>query len=280
MSHAPRWAYARARLMARQGERPDEAAWRAVEATTDAASYLLALRKTAAADWIEDVEADSPESRVETVLRRQWMDRVREISTWPPESWAPAVRWLEPLPYLAMVERALTAPVVPAGWREDPVVAEVMAAELERRPDALESLGWAALAPAAPGRSGVSMPESAGLPASSPPPPDVLAAWRAELFVRLPAADADGRADVERLVDWVAAHRTALARSSETTSIDLRRRLLRGLQEGFRRGASVDSAAGALFHYLGLVGFEGQRVRAGLLSRLELPRVREAQAWV
>ena len=280
MSQAARWAYARARLMARHGERPDEAAWRVVEATTDAASYLLALRKTAAADWVEDVEADAPRARIEAVLRDQWVRRVRAVATWPPEAWALAVRWLEALPYLAMVERALSEPAVPAGWLEDPVAGDVMAADLERRSDALEALGWSPLAPAPAARGGVSVADSGGLHPSSAPQLDVLAAWRAELFVRLPADDADGRADVERLVDWVAAHRAALARSPEATSVELRRRLLRGLQEGFRRGASVDSAAGALFNYLGVVAFEAQRVRAGLLSRLDLPRVREAQVWV
>lgn len=277
MSHAPRWAYARARMMARAGDRPDEAEWRVVEATTDAAAYLLALSKTSAADWIEPLEGDPTRARVEAVLREQWVRRVREVASWPPELWAPAVRWLEPLPYLALIERALLDPGVPAEGREDPRVAALVAADPQRRAVTLESIGWAALAPRASG-GGPEPPGGTRAPERSKH--DGVAAWRAELLARLPARDPDGRADVEQLIEWVGVHRAALAGSSEASSVELRRRLQRHLQEGFRRGADVDSAAGALFHYLGLIAFEGQRVRAGLLSRLELPRVREAQVWV
>lgn len=258
MTDAPRWAYVTARLMARFGMRPDAGAWRAIEATPDAASYVAAARKTAFAPWLEEIDIERSAAGVEQQLRVTWSALVRQLADLPPESWRAAISWLTPLAYLSLIDALLSEDEVPDRWCEDPVLGRIAAADRPVRSEALAELGWGPLAG----------DERAAEPIS--------ARWWRELRVRAPSSEGDDERALSAWGETLHQHREVL-RATSGAATEARRRLEAALVEGLRRHRS---GPGALLFYLALCGFDLQRLRAGVVIRLELPHATEGRAWV
>lgn len=106
MSWPPRWSYVQARLQARHGERLDEAAWRLLEGARSTEQFLEQARGSFLARFVARLEARMSSHMVERILRAEWRDYVREVASWAPKEWRPAVRWtgaVASLPLLAGV---------------------------------------------------------------------------------------------------------------------------------------------------------------------------------
>ena len=123
---------AHARIAARWGARPDDAAWRRIEATHDLDAMLALARASALAQWLGGIEAGTGLHRTEQLLRERWRQRVDEVADWMPAAWQPALRWCaelvdlpglqpwarrRPLPDGAGASAAADAPALLARWR-------------------------------------------------------------------------------------------------------------------------------------------------------------------
>lgn len=93
-------AYVQARLQARHAARPDDAAWRVLEASRTSAHYLTLLRGGALAPWIEGLDAELDVHRLEGELRARWHRYVGDVAGWQAPRWRAATRWFGLLPEL------------------------------------------------------------------------------------------------------------------------------------------------------------------------------------
>jgi len=84
---------AHARIAARWGARPDDAAWRRIETTHDLDAMLALARTGALAQWLGGIEARTGLQRTERLLRERWRQGVDEVAAWMPAAWQPALRW-------------------------------------------------------------------------------------------------------------------------------------------------------------------------------------------
>lgn len=116
------FAYAQARVQARNGERLTPSAWQLLESSRGLGQYLHAARGTALAGRVRSFAATSSAHAIERALRREWRAEVGLAAHWAPAPWHPAIEWtawLADLPAIAWLERDGEA--VP--WmRDDPVV--------------------------------------------------------------------------------------------------------------------------------------------------------------
>jgi len=105
--------YALARLGARHGQRPDEAAWRRIEGLRGYAPALEETRRTALRAWLVGITADSSASQVEGTLRVQAQSMVHEVADWMDPAWRAAVEWCAVLPDLAALQHVARGGAAP-----------------------------------------------------------------------------------------------------------------------------------------------------------------------
>jgi hypothetical protein len=96
------FAYAQSRLQARYGRLPDEATWRALEASRTAEHYLSLARAGALAAWTEGLPDAGDAPRVEQHLLTRWQGHVDEVARWLPARWRPAAQAFARLPEVAL----------------------------------------------------------------------------------------------------------------------------------------------------------------------------------
>lgn len=221
-------AYVQARLQARHAARPDDATWRAVEASRTCAHYLTLARAGALAPWVEGIDADADVHRVEAALRVRWHRHVDEVAGWQAPRWHAATRWFGLLPELPR-------------WAAWP---RAIGADAAAEPWAADVRAWLA---------------------SHTGADDLAPRWRAEWQRRLPA-EARGDAAVHRPAQWLLpaladlpakARDGGLARAATEPLRDALRRL-------FRRHAMT---AAAVYAHLALVWLDVERLRGGLVTR-------------
>lgn len=250
--------YAHARLLARHGQRPDEAAWRRLETLREIAPLLDVARSTGLRPFLVGIGAETPVHQVEATLRGHWRALVQEVAAWMPAAWQPSIAWCAVWPDLAWLQH-LARGAEPAPWMLD---------------DAL----WRDLAAApAPGRAAELSAGPWGALALAWPVPHALAqAWRDEWLRRLPKAGGDDGDDgntagspasdtLAQLVRTLNEHGHAFAQAHPSQGW-LQRSALRTRLTLLLRRATLDPAAA--FIYLALCALDLERLRAQLLPRL------------
>ncbi|HSQ82164.1 MAG TPA: hypothetical protein VLU54_13705 [Casimicrobiaceae bacterium] len=227
--------YAHARLSARFGNRPDEAAWRRIETIRDIGAMLDAARASPLAAWLARIGRDADVHAVERAMRAHLRERVAAIAAWMPPQWRASVEWcgvVSDLPLLQHLARGGAAPA----WLDD--------TDPLRR-EAIEAL--LATGNVDPGRLGSS--------------------WRDEWERRLPKGKGGSALLVEfvRLIDG---HVDAWNDPRLVDGWAQRRRLHAGLTRLFRR-ATLDPAVAFIF--LGLSALDFERLRGEILRRVAFP---------
>jgi len=109
-----------ARLGARRGQRPDEAAWRRIESLRGFAPALEEARRTALRPWLAGLTADSSAAHVEAALRQHARAWVSEVADWMDPAWRDAITWCAVLADLAALQHVARGGALPAGLDEDP----------------------------------------------------------------------------------------------------------------------------------------------------------------
>ena len=235
MSLAGNLSYAAARVHARYGLRPDEAAWRRIEASRSLGQYLEAVRSSALAPWVANIDVTRDPHAIEGALRSEWRSYVRALAGWHPpaaELWLSWWAWLPLLPLIARLSRAAPVP----GWMlADPVCGPIAVGTPEERAAALEKTALAPLADA--------------VRHARPVGP----LWQEEARGRLPAADAQTLEQLRLLMRLLAPG----IHASPPDSAPALARL-------FRLAGETVTASGC---YLALLLLDIERLRGGLVFR-------------
>lgn len=247
MADRERFAYGQARLLARHGLRPHEAAWRRMEASKSLAHYLEVARTTALESFVRPFVAHSSSHDIERRLRHDWKAYVRRVAAWQPPAWRPAVLWVSVLVDLPALSHLLRDRPV-AGWMlDDHYLAPVAFASSAGRRKAFQ------LSPFAP----IARAFDAGLS----PADGWLCRWTRLWPDRMPAAQ--GRA-LDGLALLFVRHLNQLAKSKEAGSEPARNQLANDLIHVFRRESQRPSS---VFAHLGLVALDLDRLRGGFVRR-------------
>lgn len=85
--------YALGRIGARIGERPREAAWRALGVIRDLSAFVDAARAGPLARWMRGIDRQADAHAIEERLRENTGAHVRELRDWMPVAWQPAIEW-------------------------------------------------------------------------------------------------------------------------------------------------------------------------------------------
>ena len=239
--------YALARVAARFGERPGEAAWRSLTVIRGMPALLDVARSSPFRRWVAGIALAADPHAIETALRANRRALVDEVRLWMPAEWQAAIAWagvLVELPvaqYLARGGAALP-------WMGDDAVFGDLAHDAR-----------------APGAGG----PLAALAATWSEPDGLMRAWRAEWQRRIPAAVRSDRALLAAFARVVAQHHAALADPAARDGVLPRRTLVSRLALLYRRAISDPAAA---FIFLALSALDMERLRGELLRRAIFPR--------
>jgi hypothetical protein len=223
------------------GERPNEAAWRAVAGVRGFAAFLDAARTPPFRRWTSGVAADAESHDVEAMLLGHWRELVDEVRTWMPDEWHSAIAWVGVLGDLPVAQYLARGGASLPWMRDDPVYRE---------------LSRSGGSPA----SGLLAP----LARTWTSPEGFLRAWAGEWWRRVPRshrAEPGAIADYARLL---VADRAARRDASTSDGLPARRALAARLAALYRR-ATLDPAAA--FVFLALSALDVERLRGELLRR-------------
>ena len=172
--------YAHARLWARYGARPDDAAWRRVEHARELAGLVDVARASAFRHWITGIDATATPHRIEAALRDRWRDLVFEVASWMPDEWQAAVRWCAVVVDLPAIQHLARAGTALPWMRDEPIYRNLIGPKT----------GYSGAAPVAG--------PLAPLAAAWADPDRTARAWRDEWQRRLPrrADDEDSLAEL------------------------------------------------------------------------------------
>ncbi|MBI4756546.1 MAG: hypothetical protein HY778_14260 [Betaproteobacteria bacterium] len=254
-SNAGSLEYAQARLQARYGARPDEAAWRRLEAVRDARGAFEAAQAPAFRPWVAGLDPGAGVHALESSLRQRWRALISEVARWMPAEWQPAIDWCGVLADLPAIDHLLRGGEAYPWMRKDPVLANVAHGDGERRRTALAGSPLAPLlGPAPRSRQGSPVP--------------LLPAWLAELRHRMPRLGGDDRRLIDACLHAVDPHRDAFARAAPDEARSLRQALRARLDALFRRAALSPAAA---FVFLLGAALDVERLRGELSLRCAFP---------
>lgn len=230
--------YAQARLAARFGERPDEVAWRTIEAIRVLPALLDAARDLPFRRWTAGLAADADAHAIEAALLAKRRALVNEVARWMPQAWKGAIEWAGVLADLPVLEHLARRDKVLPWMRADALYGSLCDGQ-------------------APPASGALAP----LAENWRRPDGLFPAWRREWLRRLPAAPCMRSALVESLSRALASNRYIAGLASTGAS---RTALAARLASLFRR-ATGDPAAALI--YLALSALDLDRLRGELLRR-------------
>jgi hypothetical protein len=242
--------YAQARLQARHGERPDEAAWRRIEPIRDWPALLEAARSLPFRPWVTGLTAESSIHEIEATLRARGRTLVTEVASWMPREWQPAVLWCRVLGDLPALHYLWLGGTPPAWMRADPVYRDLCQQEPEARRAALSA---GSLAPFA---------------GTWDQPGKLLANWRTEWWRRCPHGFGTDGTLVEEVARALSIHAAQFAEAAPAGAWSLRRALHARLIALFRR-AALDPAAA--FAFLAVAAIDQERLRGELIRRVLFP---------
>jgi hypothetical protein len=241
-----------ARMQARLGRRPPEAAWRAIEQSRDIAPILELCRPGSLQDVVAQLPANCDRHVVDLAIRDGWRFAVAEAKAWMPPEFASALAWLRVvplLPFLAFLARGGDA----APWMHGE--ADLAAACAAQGRERAAAIAQGFLAPLAPSWNA---------------PAELARAWHAEWRRRLPRAALTDTA-LARLERDVSQHLARFGVAAVHEAAPLRRALEARFVACFRR-YPLEPAAG--FAWLGLTALDLERLRGELARRLAFPRAR------
>lgn len=245
--------YAHARLWARNGERPDESAWRNLEIVRDFSALIdTARRHRAFRGWVARIAPDASVHDVEAVLRAAWRERVDEVARWMPRAWQPALRWCAALADVPVVQYLARGGSRLAWIDRDPRYRDIASEDAATRAQAFRA------GPLAPLLLGFNRPD------------DLVYVWREEWRRRLPTGHVHDSTPLAALERALTAHARKLGGASIGDGAALRRELHAKLLALFRR-ALLDPAAPFIF--VGLCALDLERLRGELLRRVAFPRL-------
>lgn len=261
MSADPSLEYGYARLSARLAARPDERLWRQLRSARSLQAAIDTVRGSVAAPYAAGVAMRGTIDEIELSFRQHLRSRIREVVSWAPQAWRPALRWTETLLDLPALQHLLGDAALP--WMQaDPHLAAYSAGDRIARRARLSSGPLAALVAAA---HEARAPTRRGRPAHrGDQVHPLLRAWLAQWQQRWPACDGEQRAALVRLQSTVQAHVVAFAALPAEATATARERL------GERLRRQLHDAAGqpaALFAYLLLVALDLERLRGEIVLR-------------
>lgn len=239
---------AHARIGARWGSLPDEAQWRRIEVTRELGPMLDLARASGLAPWLAAITVDSGLHRIESALRQQWRERVRELAAWMPADWQASIRWCAHLVDLPAVQHWARGELLPA-WAADDAVLRSLVDDRARQAAEPAWRDW--------------------LEVVHGQPSQILPAWRSAWQRLGPAGP--GRDGVDAaLLPLFERHAAAFAREHEGVDGWAERRVLRArLVAVLRRQALQPVEA---FAFLALSALDAERLRAELVGRAAFPR--------
>jgi hypothetical protein len=244
--------YALARMHARLGRRPPEAAWRSIEQSRDIAPILDLCRETSLQSVVKELPAPCDLHSVDHAVRLGWRRAVDEALNWMPPDYADALQWCRLVPLLPALAH-LARGGDPALWmRTEPDLAELSAAPGDQR---AAIVAHGRLAP---------------LSIVWQKPEFLAEAWTAEWQRRLPPEALEDTA-LASLARELERHLEHFQDADTHEAPELRRDLESHLLATFRRNP-LDSAA--VFAWLGLTALDLERLRGELARRLAFPRAR------
>lgn len=237
--------YALARVQAHYGRRLRESDWRRLETTQTLGQYLEALRNGTLADWVLSLDRTQDCHAIDRTLRNGWRRYVGQVAAWHSAEWQPWIAWLAWLPTLSLLAQLARSEPAPAWMMADPVCGPIAPGSLPERIAALRGTPLAAFEPGISGRAAI----------------DSL--WRERWLTLEPRGAADIRPLLDALLRAVDTYRHATAHDAANTTV-LRQQLTDQLTRLFRTGAGTVVAT---ICHLGLMIFELQRLRGGLINR-------------
>ncbi len=241
--------YALARLAARQGQRPDEGAWRRIEGLRGFAQALEEARRGPMRAWLVGITAESTPAQVEAVMRAQGRAMVEEIAGWMDPAWQPAIGWCVVWPDLAPLQHLARGHPPPAWMLDDARFKPLVEADSGTRAEGLADTEWAPL------QHAWAEPEKLG------------SAWIAEWRRRLPRRALDDET-LQELARALAQHAEAFGASTPGSGAP-QRAALRARLVLFVRRAALKPAA--VFAQLAITALDLERLRAELLRRAWFP---------
>jgi hypothetical protein len=240
--------YAHARLWARHGRRPGEAAWRTIGMVRGLPALLDTARGLPFLPWIAGIAPDADPHAIEARLLAHWRTLVAEVQSWMPSAWQPAVAWAGALADLPVVQHLARGGATLPWMRGDAVYRSFCG----------DPAGAPSAGPLAPIAAVWSQPDT------------FAAAWRVEWLRRIPRGAFVDAGIVDACARAIGAERAALADPSLVDGAARRRALAARLSLLFRR-AALDPAAAFIF--LALSALDAERLRGELLLRAIFPRL-------
>lgn len=246
MTTLPPFSYVQARAQARLAGLPREPDWQRLEATRSLSAFLEEARATALKPWVAGLSGASDAHDIERGIRAIYHSEIEAVARWVPEGWRGSVRWVQWLPQLLVIGRALARDEAPEWFARDPFLAGFLGSHGELDRAALQAAGLGPLVAAV--ADGGELTET------------WLDGWRS----RCPATPRRFRQNLERLVTTLLDHHHRFLAAAPDRTWQLRRELDDRLRHLFH--VFLLQPAG-LFVYLALVALGLERLRAALVSR-------------
>jgi hypothetical protein len=238
--------YALTRVLARFGERLDEADWRRLEANRDLGLYLAAVRSTAMADWVGGFDAEQHDCHTfEAALRTRWRSYVEAVAIWHPQEWQAWLAWLAWLPTLSLLAQLARPDPAPIWMLADTVYGRIAPGPPAERVAVLSRTALAPLAAALTGHSSVG------------------AAWSAHWQTLKPRADARTEQSLELMLLAMRQHQQQLLRAADSADAP-RGELANRLQNLLRLAAGTVIVTVC---HLALLALDLERLRGALAYR-------------
>jgi len=244
------FSYVQARAQARLAGLPRDAEWARLEATRSLSAFLEEARATALKPWVAGLSGVSDAHDIDRAIRALFRTEVETAAQWVPAAWQAAVLWVQWLPQLPVLDRALRGGEPPSWMASDSFLAGFVSSTGAIEPGALQQAGLGDLVAAA--ADGEALPQG------------WLDGWRRHW----PSTARRVRRGLEALISLLADHQQRFLETDPARTWSLRHELERRLRHQFH--VWLVQPAG-LFVYLALYALGLERLRAALVSRALFP---------
>lgn len=240
------FSYVQARAQARLAGLPRESDWQRLEATRGLSAFLEEARATALKRWVVGLSGASDAHDIDRGIRAIFRAEVDTVARWVPEVWRGSVRWVQWLPQLPVISRALVNAMAPDWMARDPFLAGFLGSDGRLDPALLRVAGLGPVVDAV----------AAGA--------DLTGTWLDGWRSRCPSTRGRFGCNLERLATVLLDHQDQFLAAAPDRAWPLRRELDARLRHLFH--LYLLQPAG-LFVYLALIALGLERLRAALVSR-------------